>query len=112
MLQIDPDFIEYFYDDLQPMVHYVPASLENITEVVEYVINERNKSEMKSIVQRANSWCKGTNNKEQLPIDAALQLNKYNRAVNAFTPHWDEEWQSVRQRIQSNVGDDLVECRF
>ena len=41
------------------MIHYVPASLENITEVVEYVLNNNNQHEMKEIVRSANVWCKG-----------------------------------------------------
>merc|ERR1712238_25791 len=46
-IKVDPDYIEHFYVDLKPMVHYVPASLENITEVTEYVLDRKNRLEMR-----------------------------------------------------------------
>ena len=39
------------------MVHYVPASLGNITEVVSYAVDEENDDKMKRIVASANLWC-------------------------------------------------------
>ena len=110
--KIDPDWIEYFYTDLEPMVHYIPASLENITEVTEYVLDENNMHAMKSVVDSANSWCKRTNTQEQLTKDAVSQLKRYESAVVANNTHWAEEWRHVRSRIWSNIGDDLIECRF
>ena len=110
--QIDPDWIEYFYDNLQPMVHYVPASLENITEVTEYVLDEKNRHTMKYIVDSANSWCKRTNTKEQLPKDAVSQLQKYERAFNAHNTHWVDEWKHIRRIIVDNFGDDLIDYSF
>ncbi len=110
--QIDTDYIEHFYADLEPMIHYVPASLQNITEVVEYVLADSNQNEMKAIVHSANSWCTGINTKEQLPRDAISQFLKYKSALaeayNAFG--WDEDWRLVERRIRRNIGEDLVEC--
>mmetsp|Transcript_15018 Transcript_15018/g.32785 ORF Transcript_15018/g.32785 Transcript_15018/m.32785 type:complete len:84 (-) Transcript_15018:287-538(-) len=34
--QVDLDYTEYFYHELKHMVHYAPASLENVTQVAEY----------------------------------------------------------------------------
>ena len=70
---IDQEFSQlalYFYIDLEPMIHYVPASLENITEVTEYIMEKNNQREMKAIVEAANLWCKETNTQEHLPKDA------------------------------------------
>ena len=58
---MDPDYIEYFYSDggdVQPIIHYSPASFKNITEVVAYVMDKKNKSQMKAMVKLANSRCK------------------------------------------------------
>ena len=58
---MDPDYIEHFYSDggdVQPIIHYGPASFKNITEVVAYVMDKKNKSQMKEMVKLANSWCK------------------------------------------------------
>ena len=57
---MDPDYIEYFYSDggdVYPMIHYSPASLANITEVVTCVKDEKNKGQKKAIVKLANPWC-------------------------------------------------------
>ena len=57
---MDPDYIEYFCShgrDVQPMIHYIPASLANITEVVTYVKDKKNKGQKKAIVKLANPWC-------------------------------------------------------
>ena len=63
------------------MMHYVPASLENITEVVTYVLDEDNEAEMKSIVRSANLWCSQKMTKRKLVEDAMLALKLYEEAV-------------------------------
>ena len=112
--KIEPDYIEYFYENLRPMEHYVPASLSNLTEVVEYVVSKANDAEMKSIVESANSWCKRTNTRERLARDAADQLGKFEAALrNAYgADSWLQGWNRVEKRIWSNVADDLVDCIF
>lgn len=93
-------------------MHYVPASLENITEVAEYVLNVKNRQQMKAIVDAANAWCEKTNTQERLPIDAMLQLKKYEAALREYNSSWVDEWGHVRERISNNIGKDLVDCSF
>ena len=90
------------------MVHYVPASLENITQVVAYVMNKENGDEMKSIVKSANSWCKGALSEEGLANGAIRQLEVYKKALDEYGG-WREEWRGVKQRFDDTIGD-LVEC--
>ena len=52
VIKITPDFITSDYHELQPNVHYIPASLDNITQVVEYVLD--NDLEMRKVVHSAN----------------------------------------------------------
>jgi hypothetical protein len=82
--QIDPDFIEYFYHELQPMVHYVPASIENLTKVAAYVLDQKNEVEMRDIVDSANSWCRTKMIKERLVKDMTYEvmLSDYLRKHN------------------------------
>jgi hypothetical protein len=42
------------------MEHYVPASLENITRVTEYVLRKQNEKEIEDIVNAAILWCRGS----------------------------------------------------
>ena len=93
------------------MIHYVPASLDNLTVVVEYVLDSSNRHEMKMIVASANSWCQHAVTKDQLTKDAIAQLIKYENALyTAYEDSWVDEWIDVRQRIMDNVGTDLVDC--
>ena len=93
------------------MLQYVPASLQNITEVIEYVLDKKNRHQMKAIVDSANSWCKRTINKEQLPRDAISQLKKYETSLNdIYNDSWIKEWSVIGKRVKSNLGDDLVDC--
>lgn len=94
------------------MTHFVPATIQNITQVSEYVLDDNNQREMKAIVHSANSWCKGFNTKEQLPLDAISQLMKYESALKeAYNDsEWDEDWSHVERRIQNHIGKDMVDC--
>lgn len=93
------------------MIHYVPASIDNLTIVVEYVLDNNNRHEMKMIVNSANAWCQRAVTKDQLTKDAIVQLIKYEHALySAYEDSWVDEWIDVRQRIMDYVGTDLVDC--
>lgn len=64
------------------MVHYVPASIENITEVTEQVVDEKNMHQMK--------------------------LKRYESAVVANNTHGLRNG----NRSEKLLRDDLIECRF
>ena len=59
------------------MVHYVPASLENITEVVSYAVDEENDDKMKQIVASANLWCERKMTEKAIALNMITQLQKY-----------------------------------
>jgi hypothetical protein len=105
--------VEHFYDDggdVRPMVHYLPASLDNITDVVAYAVDEENDVEMRAMVASANSWCKGALTEEGLAKDAIIRLDAYRRALDSYgNGSWVEEWKRVRLRFTETV-DDLVDC--
>ncbi|KAL3793278.1 hypothetical protein ACHAW5_003951 [Stephanodiscus triporus] len=84
IIKIEPDFIEYFYDELTPMKHYVPASLDNLTDVVMHVMDKDNEVEMKRIVLAANSWCRRKMNAKQIALDMIQQLRKYDTALDEY----------------------------
>ena len=67
-----------------PMVHYAPASLDNLADVVAYVMDEDNDDEMKGMVAAANSWCRRKMNKKQIATDMIQQLLKYDNALDEY----------------------------
>jgi len=109
VIKIEPDFIEYFYKDLQPMVHYIPASLDNLTQTTLYVMDEANEKEIKTIVQNANSWCQKTLIEPKFAEDALGQLETYQNALNEVEIGWRKDWEKVMNHFTSTIGD-LVEC--
>jgi hypothetical protein len=66
------------------MKHYVPASLDNLTDVVVHVMDKDNEVEMKRIVIAANSWCKRKMNEKQILLDMMQQLQKYDTALDEY----------------------------
>ena len=110
---MDLDYIEYFYSnggDVQPMIHYIPASLANITEEVAYVMDKKNEGQMKAMLKLANSWCQRTLNEERLGKEAILHLETYKIALDTYScSSWNHEWRHMKQRFIDAI-DDLVDC--
>lgn len=97
MVEIDPDFVEYFYTELRPYVHYIPASLSNISDVARYVLNKTNEIEMKNVIRAANSWCRKRLTKKSIINDAMIQLEKYFAALDVYKEqeNWHDDWSDV-----------------
>ena len=93
------------------MEHYVPASLDNITEVVEYVMDPMNELELKGIVATANSWCKTMNTKEQLSKEAVTRIQAFETSIyESYNSSWVGEWDVMQARIFNHLGEDLEHC--
>jgi hypothetical protein len=58
LVTIDDDFEEYFMSDLIPGVHFIPANLENFTDVAKMVTDKRNDNMLLEVVKNANAWCR------------------------------------------------------
>ena len=109
VIKVDPDYVDYFHEDLIPDLHYIPASMDNITEVARYVVDPRNDVKMRNIVKAANSWCKRTVTENVIVRDEMFQLEAYESALDAYqeSNHWMNDWRTFRL---SGVVDDLVDC--
>ena len=106
VIKISPDFIEQYYDELRPNVHYIPANVANLTQVVEYVMN--NDEKMKSVVKRANAWCQSSWSKRSMMTKATSALELYQSSLEKYDEgHWIEDWKNLN--VFKNA-DDLVEC--
>jgi len=99
------------------MKHYVPAKLENITEVAAYVLDGNNEEEMKRIVDNANSWCKSKMTEEHVAKDMMKQLIVYENALDAYFDERNANRSMVMESLLGNSSrildvavKDLVEC--
>lgn len=91
------------------MVHYIPATLENLTQTVQYATDKENENEMKAIVQNANIWCQKTLVESKFVDDSLRQLEIYQKALDEMDTGWREQWETVMEKFSSTI-DDLVEC--
>jgi hypothetical protein len=111
--KIEPDFIEYFYGEngtVQPNIHYLPATLENITQVVSYAIDAKNDEQMQDMIREANNWCKHSLSEEGLAQDALLRLEAYADALDSYrNGSWRTEWKVAKKRFKDTI-DDFVDC--
>jgi hypothetical protein len=108
IIKILPDFVESTFDDLVPGQHYVSASLENITRVVEHVMEESSDEEMQVIISNANSWCAKNMNRNALTVAAVKAIEKYRGMLNEYDKHWQEKWLSNT----ADYANDIVECNI
>ena len=99
VIKIVPRWVEYFWDQLEPMVHYVPASLDNLTEVVSYVMDQANDPEMQRIVHMANEWCKKTNTRTQVLSDVMTQLKKFEQEIKSLWTSRHKGWAALALNI-------------
>jgi len=90
------------------MEHYVPASLENITDVISYVIDSKNEEQMKAIVKSATSWCKTALSEDGMARASIAQLSAYRRALDS-SGSWSTGWKHIKQQFTETI-DDFVDC--
>lgn len=93
-------------------MHYIPASVHNLTEVVEYAMDSKNDGEIRGVVERANGWCVTNRNTESLALEAAAAFGVYKTYLNQYIDddrQSIEDWRSRWGRVMNGI-DDLVEC--
>ncbi len=58
-LKVVPYYVDYFFFELQPWVHYVPVhgNLSNLEEMMRWTTDKSKEKEIKIIVRNANNWC-------------------------------------------------------
>jgi len=80
---VEPDHIEYFYEDLKPWIHYIPVhqNLTNLLTIVKYVLDDENEKQMKSIIHEARTWCQKKITRPQILSDMLDNLNKYSESL-------------------------------
>ena len=95
------------------MKHYIPASLDNVTNVTAYVTDERNDDEMIRIVTSANAWCEDKMNRHALARDMMQQLQKYRVSLDQYsTKTYNVSLSVTMDSIRKDVCLDFVECRI
>jgi protein glucosyltransferase len=79
VLKVVPYYVDYFFFELQPWVHYVPVhgNLSNLEEMIRWTTDKGKEKEMKTIVRNANNWCRQKMTGSQIVADMSWILNSY-----------------------------------
>ena len=93
-----------------PNVHYLPASIDNLTSVVEHVMDGTNDNQIQQIVQNANDWCKQQLTREVFINNAVTTLGMYQKALVQLGVIDDNGWSVNNSSGGVDNIDDLVEC--
>lgn len=88
------DFEEYYMRDLIPGVHFIPADENNVTDVVEMVIQDD--AYLKYVVRNANEWCSERILIDRLNLDFLSIVNGYVEELNRGDPNWTSKWREVQ----------------
>lgn len=105
VIKVQPDFVEQSYKELEPFVHYVPATINNITKAAEYVLDWRHKAEVQQIIKNANDWCASFMTANALASAAVISLQHYTELLSKY----DSRWTSKAKSMFLDA-DDLVPC--
>jgi len=92
VIKIQLNATSYFDAALTPGTHYLPASLENLTDVVEHALNIDNADEMNSIIAHANEWCQDHVVYKKLKKDVLSILNGYSEELYRANSNWTSIW--------------------
>jgi len=100
VIKVEPRWMDYFYSELQPWVHYVPANMSNLVEVVTMATSDdpEIQKRMLEIVRNANNWCRSKMTATQLTKDMIWimisyldMLKKEDLYSKRFTK-WKKSW--------------------
>jgi len=113
VIKVEPNWMDYFYMELQPWKHYVPvhANMSNLVEVVTMATSDdpEIQKQMQQIVHNANVWCRSKMTAPQLSIDMIWIMIYYVEMLKKEDSHSAKftRWKKSRWRAR-----DWIEIPF
>jgi hypothetical protein len=92
VVKMRPWFAPYFWDSLTPWVHYLPVTLENLTDTAKFIANDKNQAFLESIVRNANDWCSHSMTKPRLKQQILSTLEFYIEQLDKNNSLWLDDW--------------------
>jgi Glycosyl transferase family 90 len=82
VLKVEPQYVDYFYPELQAWKHYIPVHLggskeSNLLQMAKCAVADENSGLVQGIVANANQWCRDKMKPESLARDMARILETY-----------------------------------
>ena len=100
-INVDPLFMEneeFFMPDLIPNYHYIPADMDNFTEVARIAMQNMTDEELQSIVRNANTWCRQRMTEENLNLSFLSVLDGYVENLYKGDDEWYLEWNQIQEK--------------
>jgi lipopolysaccharide biosynthesis glycosyltransferase/LPS sulfotransferase NodH len=103
VIKVEPQYVEYFYNDLEPWTHYIPVKddLSDFNENVAWALDPQNEETVKDIISSANEWCSQRLVPEALAHDLLDTWESYVRLLERADPNWQKEWIKKKSIILS-----------
>jgi Glycosyl transferase family 90 len=104
IIKVEPQYIDYFFNDLKPWKHYVPVKrdLSDLTENVRFVMDPKNDASIREIVASANQFCAERLVATQLALDLLHVWNHYVQNFDVADSNWEQKWSRKKAVILSS----------
>lgn len=102
VLKVEPIQVDYFWERLQPWVHYVPvaANLSDLMERIAWVVSHE--EEAQSMIAAANVWCASNLVKTPVLMEDTLDIwNDYVKLLRAGNSNWNFQWEAALDQENS-----------
>ncbi|KAF8773671.1 protein O-glucosyltransferase 2-like [Argiope bruennichi] len=101
VLKQDSDFYEHFYNDLQPMVHYVPfnRNLSNLVDKLQWAIDHDN--EAQTIAENAQNFALSNLMPKDILCYYAVLFNEYSKRLKSESIIHDN-MEHIKQPVQKS----------
>jgi hypothetical protein len=106
VVKVEPDFVDYFYNYLEPWKHYIPVrhDLSDLMDKVEWVLDSSNEKSVREIVRQANWWCRAHMTRPRIIVDMLDVLHLYVSLLDRGDPGWPLVWARAKAKIWDDPG--------
>jgi Glycosyl transferase family 90 len=104
VIKVEPQYVEYFNQDLRPWVHYIPVKddLSDLERNVDWALDPANDEAVRRIIKTANQWCSKTLIPNELARDLLDIMESYAANLDRSDPNWQEVWKQKREEISAS----------
>lgn len=102
VLKMKPRYVDYFFFDLIPWVHYIPvADVKDLIDKTKFALDPDNAERVRTIILEANAWCRRRMVQDQITEDILDIWESYIRLLDSGSggPQWQSEWAQAKALI-------------
>jgi hypothetical protein len=112
-VKVEPQYLDYFYNDLIPWKHYVPvkADLSDLIENVSFILDPANDALAREIVANANQWCSERFTTKELAHDMLDIYESYVQMLDRADPDWTTKWERKKRDLLDSPVYDMLKIK-